>query len=131
MRDMNLTPEQMERLQTIRTEQKAEIEKTRDALHQAHEEMRDLIGSEVDEATIREKYRQVSSLRQEMADLRFNSMMEMRKTFTLEQRRQFVEKMKERHSHFGDRRDRGNRGGFRDHHSGQSKPAGPPPDEAF
>lgn len=121
LRDMNLTPEQQEQLKALRSQHKDEIQQTHEALHQAHEEMHDLMASDAAEATIRAKYREISNLRQKMSDLRFNSMMEMRQIFTSEQRRLFAEKMKERKSRFSNRRDRG---GFK--HHGQRK--GPPGD---
>ena len=48
------------------------------------------------ENDLRNKHQEIVSLRQQMGNLRFESMLEMRKVLTPEQRQQFVQLMQER-----------------------------------
>ncbi len=59
---------------------------------------------------IRQKYKQVQALKQQYANTRFNSMVDIRETLTPEQRQKFVNHMKElrinNKDHFKDRFDK-------------------------
>jgi Spy/CpxP family protein refolding chaperone len=61
---------------------------------------------------IREKYRQVETLKQQVADIKFESMLAMREVLTPEQRRQFAERKQNRWGNYRnrERREQGEQG---------------------
>jgi periplasmic protein CpxP/Spy len=104
MRDLNLSSEQMTQIQQIRSRYRDQLERDRKAARQAQQELRSLMaGNTATEQQIKEKFRQVQSLRTQAAEAQFNSMVEMRNVLTPEQRQKFAERMEKRR---GDMRER-------------------------
>ncbi|HAA28818.1 MAG TPA: Spy protein [Cyanobacteria bacterium UBA11369] len=102
--ELNLTPDQMQRMQAIRSRYQNQISQRTQALRQAETELQQLMASNVDSNQIRAKHNQVQSLRQQLAQVRFEIMLEMREVLTPEQRRQLAERMTHRRQNFRDRR---------------------------
>ncbi len=100
MRELNLTPEQTQRLQTIQSQYRNQTEQRNQAVRQAHQELIDLMAGTAPENQIREKYRQVETLKQQAAEVRFTSLLAMREVLTPEQRRQFAEGMQNRRDNY-------------------------------
>lgn len=101
MEQLNLSQAQMQELEEIQQKYEDQFSQKRTVLHQAQQELSELMAGSASTSQIRNKYRQVSQLRQEMGDLHFESMLEMREVLTPEQRRQFAEQMQQRHQRRG------------------------------
>ncbi|HTL88715.1 MAG TPA: Spy/CpxP family protein refolding chaperone [Leptolyngbya sp.] len=93
MRELNLSADQMSKIQQVRTRYRDELKRDRDAARQAQQELRTLMAGNATDDQIREKYRQVKDLRTKIADAQFNSMLEMRNVLTPEQRQKFAARM--------------------------------------
>ena len=91
--ELNLTPEQTQQIQTIESRYEDQMAQRKQAVRQAKQELVDLMAGTASESQVREKYRQVEALKQQVADIRFDSMLAMREVLTPEQRRQFAEGM--------------------------------------
>lgn len=96
LQDLDLTPDQMQKIQSIRSQYQDSLMRQKQAARQAQQELRSQMASDASTDQIREKYRQVQTLRQQVADTQFNSMLEMRQVLTPQQRQKFAERM-ERH----------------------------------
>lgn len=97
MEQLNLSQAQMQELEEIQQKYQEQFSQQRQELHQAQEELSELMVGTASTGQIRNKYRQVSRLRQQMGNLHFESFLEMREVLTPEQRRQFAEQMQRRH----------------------------------
>jgi Spy/CpxP family protein refolding chaperone len=108
IQELNLTPEQTQQIQAIQNQYQDQISQRRQAVRQARQELLDLMAGTASEAQVREKYRQVETLKQQASQTRFDSMLAMREVLTPEQRRQFAERMQNRRENYKNRQmDRG------------------------
>jgi periplasmic protein CpxP/Spy len=96
MRDLNLSTDQMSKIQQIRSRYRDQLESDRTSARQAQQELRQLMAGSAADDQIREKFRQVQSLRAKTAEAQFNSMLEMRSILTPEQRQKFAQRMEKR-----------------------------------
>lgn len=108
--ELNLSQDQIQRLQAIRQQYKDRIDRQKQAVEQAQQELRALMAGTGSTNDIRAKYNQVKGLRQQLADTRFESMLAMREVLNPEQRQKFVELMQNRRGKFRNRM-RNNNGG--------------------
>ncbi|MBD2104051.1 Spy/CpxP family protein refolding chaperone [Leptolyngbya sp. FACHB-261] len=93
LQQLNLTPEQTQRLQAIRAQNQPGIRQRTQALRQAKQELRQLMAGTAPASQVQTKYRQVQALRQEIEQLRFDSMMAMREVLTSTQRQQLAQQL--------------------------------------
>lgn len=98
LQDLNLSADQMTRIQQIRTRYREQLKGDRDALRQADQDLRSLMAGTASDDQIRAKQRQVRDLRIKLGDAQFNSMLEMRNVLTPEQRQKFAQRMEKRRS---------------------------------
>lgn len=103
MQQLNLTQDQKKELQAIQQQYRGPLHEQRQKLLQAQQELSDLMGGTASQSQIREKYRQVEALRQQVGELNLNSMLAMREVMTLEQRSRFAQLMQKRKENFRDR----------------------------
>ncbi len=103
MRDLNLSAEQMKKVQAIRTQYRDRLRTEREAAQKAQQELRSLLASDVSADQIRERYRQAQALREKVATTQFESMLEMREVLTLEQRKKVAARMQPDGRRFRDR----------------------------
>jgi protein CpxP len=103
MRDLNLSVEQMKSIQQIRSRYRDQLESDRTAARQAQQELRKLMAGNAKDDEIRDKFRQVQSLRAKAAEAQFNSMLEMRGVLTQEQRQKFAERMEKQRGEMRER----------------------------
>lgn len=96
MRELNLSADQMTKIQQIRSRYRDQLKRDRDAARQAQQELRTLMAGTASDDQIREQYRQVKDLRAKAADTQFNSMLEIRNVMTPEQRQKFAQRMERR-----------------------------------
>lgn len=93
---LNLTDEQMQQLSTIRQKYRPQMQQLREQMRTKGEELSQMMQGNASENDLRNKHQEIISLRRQMGNLRFESMLEMRKVLTPEQRQQFVQLMQER-----------------------------------
>ncbi|HEY9730089.1 MAG TPA: Spy/CpxP family protein refolding chaperone [Chroococcales cyanobacterium] len=103
MQQLNLTRSQKQQLQAIQQQYREPLHEQRQKLAQAQQELSDLMAGTASQSQIREKYRQVEALRQQVGELNLDSMLAMREVMTLEQRSQFAQLMQKRKDNLRDR----------------------------
>jgi len=110
---LDLSNDQKNELQRIRNEYQPRFMEQREALFEARQTLRNMmVDDNASNSDLRQQHDKILSLRDEMGNLRFESMLEMREVLTPEQREDFAELMDERRGNWG----RGRRGrgpGFR------------------
>lgn len=94
--NLNLTPEQATQMQAIREKYKGQISQTREQLQQARTELRQLMVNGASQTQAQPKFQQVQQLQNKMAELRFQSMMEINAILTPTQRQQLASQMEQR-----------------------------------
>ncbi|MEB3160627.1 MAG: Spy/CpxP family protein refolding chaperone [Synechocystis sp.] len=98
MESLNLNDQQKQDLNKIRQKYQSQMDTIVSQLRSRQDELRTLMSSNASDDAIRAKHNQVSELRQQLGDLRFESMLESRKVLTPDQRKQFAQLMDERRS---------------------------------
>ncbi len=96
LRDLNLKPDQMRKIQAIRRQSRDQINRQRQEIQQSQQDLRSLLASDASADQVREKYRQVQRGRDQLADAQFNSLLEMRQVLNPTQRRTFADRMQPR-----------------------------------
>lgn len=100
IQELNLTPQQTQQIQTIQNQSQDQISQRRQAVRQARQELFELMAGTASESQVRQKYRQVETLKQQVSEIRFDSILAMREVLTPEQRRQFAERMQNRRGNY-------------------------------
>jgi len=112
LQQLNLTPEQQQRIRAIREDAKANNEGLRQQMQQAREQMRSLSASNASDNELRQHHQQVQALQQQMSNQRFETLLKIRAELTPEQRAQMAQLMEQRKGQRGNRRARqGENGG--------------------
>ena len=113
LKELNLNADQVQKMRAIRSQYKDKIGQGRQAARQSRQELQALMAGDASETQIREKYKQVKTLKQQVADAQFESMLATRNVLNLEQRRKFASQMLKQRQNEGDRprewRERGDR----------------------
>ena len=94
LKDLNLSADQVQQMHAIRGQYKDKLSQGRQSVRQSQQELRSLMAGDAPETQVREKYSQLRTLKQTVADTQFESMLATRKILTLEQRHAFAERMK-------------------------------------
>ncbi len=90
---LNLTPEQRQKLKKIRKEYQSQIRDHQRSAQQAQREMRSLLVGSASGETVRAKFAEFQQFQQSAAKLRFDSILAMREILTPAQRKQLAEQM--------------------------------------
>jgi Spy/CpxP family protein refolding chaperone len=107
IQQLNLTPDQVQKLESIRGQYKPQMEQAYSTLRQARRELLDLMASNTaTDSQIREKHQQIQTLQQQLSDTRFEQLLAMRNVLNAEQRTQAAQLLEQRHHGWGDRMDR-------------------------
>ncbi len=93
---LNVTPQQKQEIQEIRDQHRVTLEQRQRQLQQVQQELNQLIASEAPEDQIRQKHDQLLQMTQDMRELNFDVMMQLRGILTPEQRARFAEIMENR-----------------------------------
>lgn len=96
MEQLNLTPDQKQKIKAIHQKYKEQINQDKQALRQANQELRNFMAGTATVEQIRTKHEQVQSLRHDLEKLSFESMLATREVLTPEQRLQFAQLMERR-----------------------------------
>jgi Spy/CpxP family protein refolding chaperone len=94
--ELNVTPEQKQEIQEIRDQHRVTLEQRQQQLQQVQQELNQLIASEAPKEQIRQKHEQLLQMTQDMRELNFDVMMQLRDILTPEQRARFAEIMQNR-----------------------------------
>lgn len=100
---LNLSNEQVRQLQAIRQKYEQRMNPLMEKMRSSDNQLRQLLASDASADQIRTKRQEVVTLRRQVSDMRFESMLEMRNVLTLDQRRQFAQLMQQRHQRTRDR----------------------------
>ena len=93
LKQLNLSPEQLQKLKTIRDRQVPQIRDLGQQSRQANKELRDMLAGTESSDVIRSKHTQVLNLQQELRKQHFERMLVMREILTPQQRSQLNEIM--------------------------------------
>lgn len=93
LKQLNLSPEQLQKLKTIRDRDPNKMSELVVQSRQANKELRDLLASTESSDVIRAKHTQVQNLHQELQKQHFERMLAMREVLTPQQRSQLNEIM--------------------------------------
>ena len=107
MEQLNLTAEQRQEIQEIRNEYQDKLEGRHQELRQAQDQLRELMVGIASDGDLRGQHQRVLGLRQGMAELYFDQMLEIRAVLTEEQRQEFSQLMQQRRQEMLDRKGRG------------------------
>jgi Spy/CpxP family protein refolding chaperone len=97
MQELGLSQEQVGQIQAIQTKYRDQTRQQRQALKQAQQELENMLAGTGSEDDIRAKHGQIRSLRQQIEEAQFASMLEVRQVMTPDQRTKFVQLMQSRH----------------------------------
>lgn len=95
MRDLDLSTEQINKIKQIRQKYHHQIVQITLPLRAAQQELTKMMTGNVSVETIRDKYEEVVFLKEQLNDLRFASMLEMREVLSLKQRTQLAQSMEQ------------------------------------
>ena len=98
---LDLSEDQVQQLNTIRQKYASQLQPLRERIRTTAEELRTMMQGDASDTALRMKHKEVASLRQQMGDLRFESMIEMRKVLTPQQRQEFAQLMQQRRQRGG------------------------------
>ncbi|WP_107667301.1 Spy/CpxP family protein refolding chaperone [Cyanothece sp. BG0011] len=101
---LNLSDEQMQQLSAIRQKYRPQMQQLKQQMGTKGQEFSQMMQGNTSESDLRGKHQEIVSLREQMGNLRFESMLEMRQVLTTEQRQQFAQFLQQR------RQTRGRRG---------------------
>ncbi len=88
---LNLTREQAEKIKNIRNQSQAEIKPKRDAVRQAQVELRNLLAGNAPQQQVTDKYKQLETLKQQLAEVQFKNTLAIREILNPDQRQKFAE----------------------------------------
>jgi periplasmic protein CpxP/Spy len=90
---LNLTPEQRQKLKEVRKQYQGQIRDRQRRAQQAQREMRSLLVGSASGETVRAKFSEFQQMQQAAAKLRFESILAMREVLTPAQRKQLAAQM--------------------------------------
>ncbi len=96
LQDLNLTPQQLQQIKVLRNQSKDQITQKRQAVRQAQQELEALIAGAAPSYQVRNKYNQLKTLKQQLADTQFENTLAIREILNVEQRQKFAAYMYKR-----------------------------------
>ena len=96
MDKLNLSTTQKQQMKAIRDEYQPQLSSLMSQLRSAQETMKSLAQSNASRSQLESQYQNVSSLRNQFSDLKFEQMMEVREILTVAQRQEMVQFMAEK-----------------------------------
>lgn len=106
MEKLNLSNSQRQEIQDIRQRHSSQLNRLTSQIRSARNTMKNLVQSNASRSQLENQYRTMSNLRGELADLKFQQMMDIRDVLTVSQRRDLADYLEEKKKHghwFGDR----------------------------
>ena len=96
LQELNLTPQQVQQIKTIRKQAKDQIIQKRLAVRQAQQELSDLMAGNASNEQVHDKYNQLKILRQQLSDAEFENTVAIRDILNTQQRQKFASHMYKR-----------------------------------
>ncbi len=96
MEKLNLSNNQKQQIMAIRQRYSPQMNSLSSSMRSARETMKNLTQSNASRSQLESQYRTVSNLREEMADLKFQQMMDIRDVLTVSQRQEMVDYFEEK-----------------------------------
>lgn len=93
LRELELTPEQMQKIREIRRNSQPKLQQQRLLVRQKQQELQTLMAGNKPSTEVREKYHQLKSLRQQIQETQFENTLLIRDVLNPEQRQKFTERM--------------------------------------
>ncbi len=93
LEQLDLTADQSQQIEAIQEKSRTEKETLRQQMQTRHQEMRSLFTSDSTPEQLREQHEQLQALHQQLANNRFETMLQVREILTPEQRTQMAELM--------------------------------------
>lgn len=110
LEQLDLSEEQRQQIAEIQEKYAPEIQQNQEELRSAYEELREMMVGNTSDEVIRQQHQEIGLMRQDLADLRLEGLLEVREVLTLEQRQELADMMQERRQawseRFGNRRAR-------------------------
>jgi Spy/CpxP family protein refolding chaperone len=107
LEQLNLSEPQKQQISSIRQKYRGQIEQLQEKARVTQKELFDMMAGTESVSAIRSKREEAASLREELGNLRFESMLEMREVLTPQQRAQVAQRLQQRRedwrSRFGER----------------------------
>jgi periplasmic protein CpxP/Spy len=100
-KELNLTPDQIQRLEKMRVDSKGKTKERRLALRNAKQELSQLLQGNATSDQIRQKRQQVQALQRELSDLNFENTLAIREILTPEQRTKLQQIVQQRRQNRG------------------------------
>jgi periplasmic protein CpxP/Spy len=96
VKELNLSPAQIQRLQQLRKNSQGKTKERRQALRTARQELNQLLQGNASSDQIRQKRQQVQTLQREVADTNFENTLAIREILTPEQRAKWQQTIQQR-----------------------------------
>ncbi len=96
LEQLNLTPEQSQQIDAIHEQFHSDNENLYQEMRTNHQELRSLLASDASEEQLRQQHQNIQSLRQQLGNNRFETMLQVREILTPEQRTQMAELMEQK-----------------------------------
>jgi Spy/CpxP family protein refolding chaperone len=93
--ELNLTDAQKQEINRIRQQNRPKMQALRQEIQAKQAELQTLMAGNSSDSQLRSKHEQITALRQDMASLHFDNMLEIRKVLTPAQRSQFAQLMQQ------------------------------------
>jgi len=93
---LNLTADQKQRMQAVRDRYKDQISQRMQAVRQARQELETMMSGTANVSQMRQKHRQIMTLRQQLEEVQFESTLAMREVLTAQQRSRLAQLMQQR-----------------------------------
>lgn len=101
LEQLNLSDEQMQQLRAIRQKYRPQMQQLAERIRATGEDLRAMMQGDASDTALRMKHKEMANLRQQMGDLRFESMLAMRNVLTPQQRQEFAQLMQQRRQRGG------------------------------
>lgn len=95
-RALNLSDQQMQQLGEIRKKYRPQMQSLAQQMQGKAQELNRMMQGNASEDQLRSKHQEIANLRQQMGNIRFESMLEMRKILTAEQRQKLAQFLQQR-----------------------------------
>ncbi len=96
LQELNLTPQQLQQIKTIRNQSKDQLAQKRQAVRQAQQELEALMAGTSSKEQVRDKYNELKRLKQELNDAQFETTLATREVLNAQQRQKFTSHMYKR-----------------------------------
>ncbi len=100
LEQLNLTDSQRDEIRAIQAKYADSIQTNHQDLNNAYQELRTMMINNTSDEVIRSKYQEIMNMRQRSADLRFESMLEVRNVLTQEQRQELADLIEQKRAHY-------------------------------